>query len=174
MRNEIRKHVLSILSVLTFLMVSTAFIYMPRHTSVASALTFLNGVQSFYMEDLTSGELLKEANPIKDEEGLELDPYKFQVVNKSNRNITYRIIFKNKVTDESTRLANRYLRYSISTENGSENEIATLSEDNILLVTTIAPNSTQVFNFRMWLDYNCDNDAFGKRFSGIIQIEEVK
>ena len=173
MNKEIRKHVFSILKVMTFLIVSTAFIYMPRHSSVASALTFLNGVKSFYMEDLSDGVLLRDANPTKDEEGLEIDPYRFQVVNKSNRNITYRIIFKNKVEDESIRLANKYLRYSISTENDNNVEVNTLSDDNILLTTTIVPGTTQVLNFRMWLDYDCDNDAFGKMFSAIIQIEEV-
>lgn len=173
MNKEIRKRILSILAVLTFLLVSTVLIYMPNHANVASALTFLNGVQSFYMEDLSSGVLLKDANPTKDEDGLKIDPYKFQVVNKSNRNITYKIVFKNKVEDESVRLANKYLRYSISTENGSE-EISTLSDDSIILTTTITPNTTQVFNFKMWLDYNSDDDAFGKRFSGVIQIEEIK
>jgi hypothetical protein len=147
---------------------------MPNHNSMASALTFLNGVQSFYMEDLSDGVLLKDANPTMDEDGLENEPYKFQVVNKSNRNITYKIIFKNKVENESEILANKYLRYSISTENSTEDIVSTLGADSIILTTTIIPNSTQVFNFRMWLDYDCDNDAFGKKFSGVIQIEEIK
>ncbi len=173
MRNEIRRHLLSIFAVLTFLLTSTAFVYMPNHTNMTSALTFLNGVKSFYMEDLTSGVLLKDANPTKDEDGLKNDPYKFQVVNKSNKNITYRIVFKNKIENEEERLANKYLRYTISTENGTE-EVNTLPDDSIILTTTITPNTTQVFNFKMWLDYDCDNDAFGKRFSAVIQIEEVK
>ncbi len=173
MKNEIKKHILSILAVLTFLLLSTAFIYMPNHNSMASALTFLNGVQSFYMEDLSDGVLLKDANPTMDEDGLENEPYKFQVVNKSNKNITYKIVFKNKVDNEEERLANKYLRYSISTENTTENVVSTLDEDSIILTTTITPNTTQVFNFRMWLDYNSDDDAFGKRFSGVIQIEEA-
>lgn len=172
MKKEIKRHILSILAVLTFLLLSTVFIYMPNHNNMASALTFLNGVQSFYMEDLSDGVLLKDANPTMDEDGLESEPYKFQVVNKSNRNITYKIVFKNKVDNEEERLANKYLRYSISTENGTE-EAMTLSDDSIILTTTITPNTTQVFNFRMWLDYNSDDDAFGKRFSGVIQIEEA-
>ena len=174
MNKEIRKHILSILAVITFLLLSTTFIYMPSHTNLASALTFLNGVKSFYMEDLSDGVLLKDANPTKDSEGLKNDPYKFQVVNKTNKNITYKIVFKNKIENEEERLANKYLRYSISTENSTEDVVSTLGEDSIILTTTIIPNSTQVFNFRMWLDYDCDNDAFGKKFSGVIQIEEVK
>ena len=158
MNNEIRKNILSILAVFTFMITSTLLIYMPNHTNMASALSFLSGVQNFYMEDLSSGVLLKEANPIKDNEGLELDPYTFQVVNKSNKNITYRIILENKVEDESIKLANKYLRYSISTENGNV-EVNTLSDDSILLTTTITPNTTQVFYF---FDSNYTTKCFTK------------
>ena len=173
MKKEIRKHIMSILVVSTFLITMTAFVYVPNHTNMTSALAFLNGVKSFYMEDLSNGVLLRDANPTKDEDGLKIEPYKFQVVNKSNRNITYKIVFKNKVSNEEERLANKYLRYSITTENGTE-EPLTLSDDSIILTTTITPNTTQVFNFKMWLDYNCDNDAFGKKFSGVIEIQEVE
>lgn len=173
MNKEIRKNILSILAVFTFMITSTLLVYMPNHSNMASALTFLDGVQSFYMEDLSSGVLLRNANPTKDIDGLKLDPYIFQVVNKSNKNITYKIVLENQVKDETIKLANKYLRYSISTENGVD-EVNTLNDDSIILTTTIAPNSTQVFSFRMWLDYDCDNDAFGKAFSSVIKIEEVK
>ena len=173
MREEIRKRILSILGILTFLIVMTTNVYLPNSTNMSSALAFASGVQNFYMEDLTTGVLLKNADPTKDEEGLKLDPYKFQVVNKTNKNITYNIVFKNKVEDENEKLANKYLRYSISTEEDI-NEVSTLGEDSIILTTVIPPHATQVFSLRLWLDYNCDNDAFGKRFSGVIQIEEVK
>ena len=84
MNKEIRKNILSILAVFAFMITSTLLVYMPSRSNMASALTFLNGVQSFYMEDLSSGVLLRNANPTKDIEGLKLDPYMFQVVNKSN------------------------------------------------------------------------------------------
>ena len=95
MNKEIRNRIFSIIAVSTFLIIMTTFVYLPRQTSLLSALAFLKQEQSFYMEDLSEGLLLKSAIPTKDEAGLNNDPYRFQVVNNSNENITYQIIFKN-------------------------------------------------------------------------------
>ena len=130
------------------------------------------------MEDISDGILLKDATPVTDKTGLENDPYTFQVVNNSNKNITYNIMFKNnKEKAEETGmevLENHYLRYSLSLYNDTDLTATTLSDDGILLTTTITPGSKQVFNFRMWLDYNADDGAMDKVFIGTIEVEEVK
>ena len=172
MKKEIKRSIIYLILVSTFLIVSTTCVYMPKHDKLLASVAFLNNIKNFYMEDLSDGVLLKNASPIKDEEGIKTNAYKFKVVNNSNRNITYNITFKNKVEDESIRLANKYLRYTLSTSD--ENIIPnTLPEDNILLSVTIPPHSEQVYEFRMWLDYDCDNDAFGKAFKGAIEIIEI-
>lgn len=173
MNKEVRKHIISIMIVSAFLIVTTTCVYMPKHNSILASVAFLNNIKNFYMEDLSDGVLLKNASPIKDEEGMKTDAYKFKVVNNSNRNITYNIMFRNKVEDESIKLANKYLRYTLST---SDDTVVpnTLPENNILASVTIPPHSEQVYEFRMWLDYDCDNDAFGKAFKGSIEIMEIK
>ena len=39
--------------------------------------------------------------------------------------------------------------------------------------TTIDANSSSTFEFKMWLDYNSDNEAMDKAFVGKIEIEEI-
>lgn len=178
MNKEIRNRLFSIIAVSTFLIIMTTFVYLPRQTNLLSALAFLNQEQSFYMEDLSEGLLLKSAVPTKDSEGLKIDPYTFQVVNNSNKNITYNIVFKNNEEKAKERgkevLPSHYLKYAVSLDNNSNLEVKTLSDDGILLTTTITPHSKQVFNFRMWLDYNADEGAMNKIFIGSLAVEEIK
>lgn len=178
MKKEIRNRVFSIIAVSTFLIIMTTFVYLPRQTNLLSALAFLQQEQSFYMEDLSEGLLLKSALPTKDSAGLEIYPYTFQVVNNSNKNITYSIVFKNNEEKAKEKgkevLPSHYLRYVLSDVDDSNMEVKTLSDDGILLTTTIPPHSTEVFNFRMWLDYNSDEGAMNKIFIGTIAVEEVK
>ena len=178
MKKDIRNHILSIIAVSTFLIIMTTFVYLPSQENLLSALAFLHDEQSFYMEDLSEGILLRSAVPTKDSEGLKNDPYTFQVVNKSNKNITYQIIFRNNKEKAKERgkevLPSHYLKYVVSDSNDTNLEVNTLSEDGILLTTTITPNSTEVFNFRMWLDYDADEGAMDKVFIGTIEVNEVK
>ena len=178
MKKEIRNRILSIIAVSTFLIIMTTFVYVPRQTTLLSALAFLNQEQSFYMEDLSEGLLLKSAVPTKDIDGLKIDPYVFKVVNNSNKNITYNIVFKNNKEKALERgkevLPSHYLKYAVSDNNDSKLEAKTLSDDGILLTTTITPHSTETFNFRMWLDYNADNGAMDKIFIGTLEVSEVK
>ena len=178
MKKEIRKRILSIIFVSTFLIISTSFIYLPNHKNLVSALAFLNSEQSFYMEDVSEGVLLKDATPMKDSDGLKNDPYTFRVVNNSKKNITYQVVFKNNEdkAKESGKevLDNKYLKYSISDTNGNNIEVKTLADDGILLTTTITPGSKQVLDFRMWLDYDADEGAMDKIFIGTLEVKEVK
>ena len=178
MKKEIINRLLSIITVSLFLIVATTYVYLPNSKNLSSALAFLNHEKSFYMQDITKGVLLNNAVPVKDSEGLENDPYTFKVVNNSNKNITYNIVFRNDEEKAKAKgmelLPNKYLRYSVSNANATNLEGKTLSNDGILLTTTITPHSEQVFDFRMWLDYNSDDGAFDKIFIGSIAIEEVK
>lgn len=178
MKKDIRKHVLSIIFVSTFLILMTTFVYLPNSENLASALAFLNGEQSFYMEDISSGLLLKDAVPTKDSEGLEIEPYTFRVVNKTKHNITYQIVFKNNKEKAKEKgmeiLDNKYLRYAISYDSDTNLEANTLPDDGVIATFTALPNSKQVLNFRMWLDYNSDDGAMGKMFVGTIELREIK
>ena len=178
MKKDILKHILSIVFVSVFLVLMTTFVYLPNHNNLVSALSFLSNEQSFYMEDVSSGLLLKDSVPMEDSKGLEIEPYTFRVVNNTNHNITYKILFKNNIEKiEATNLEaldSKYLRYSISTINDTNLEANSLNEDGVLVVFTALPHSKQEFNFRMWLDYNSDNNAMGKAFIGSLALEEIK
>ena len=122
--------------------------------------------------------LLKDATPLSDETGIQYEPYKFKVVNNSNSDITYYIVFNNneeKIASKGKEvLPNKYLRYSLKEENKVELEPTTLPEDGIIYTATIPSNSEMVFEFRMWLDYDADNGAMNKIFIGKIGVEEVE
>ena len=178
MKKDIRKHVISIVFVSLFLIFMTAFVYLPQHENLVSALSFLSNEQSLYMEDVSSGLLLKDSVPMQDSKGLKIEPYTFRVVNNTNHNITYKIVFKNnkeKVEASGLEvLPSKYLRYSISNITDNNLEANSLNEDGILAVFTALPHSKQEFNFRMWLDYNSDSEAMGKAFIGALALVEVK
>ena len=48
-----------------------------------------------------------------------------------------------------------------------------LTDNGIIYETTIDANSSSTFEFKMWLDYNSDNEAMDKAFVGKIEIEEI-
>lgn len=174
---EIKRLIFSIVSVSLFLIIATAFVYLPKQETLLSSLAFLQNQKRFYMQDLSSGILLKEAIPVSDTKGLENDPYIFKVVNNSNSKIKYRITFNNNKDkiEKSGRevLPNKYLRYTLKENNNDFIEPLNLSDDGIIYETTINANSSITFEFKMWLDYNSDNNAMNKVFVGKVEIEEI-
>ena len=177
-KKEVRKHIISIISVSLFLIIMTTFVYIPKQENLASSFAFLQNVQSFYMKELSSGILLHDATPTKDSKAQENSPYTFQVVNNSNSDITYQIVFRNNEEKAKAKgmevLPNRYLRYNLISNNETVVEPTTLSDDGILYTTTIKANSSETFDFRMWLDYEADNGAMNKIFIGKIEIVEIE
>lgn len=169
--------ILSIVSVSIFLVTMTCFVYLPKQETLASSFAFLQNQRQFYVQDLSDGILLKEAIPMTDEKGLTLDSYRFKVVNKSKADITYQIKFvsnKEKIKSQGKEvLDNKYLRYTLKDGNHDYLEPNTLNEDGIIYETTIDSNSEVVFEFKMWLDWNADNNSMNKVFIGKIEIEQI-
>lgn len=177
-KKEIRGRIISIISVSLFLIFATAFIYIPKQANLMSSFAFLQNVQNFYMKELSSGILMHNATPTKDESAMKNSPYIFQVVNNSNKDITYQIVFKNNEEKAKTKgmevLPNRYLRYSLISGSKTIVKPSTLSDDGVLYETTIKANSTETFDFRMWLSYYADNGAMNKIFIGKVELVEVE
>lgn len=177
-KKEVRKHILSIISVSLFLIIMTTFVYIPKQENLLSSLAFLQTQQSFYIEELTTGISLSNAVPVSDKKGLENEPYSFKVVNNTNKDITYRIVFNNNeekaIAKGKEVLPNHYLRYNLVQDNNTVVEPINLSDEGILYTTTIRANTTEVFEFKMWLDSKADNGAMNKMFIGTIGIEEIK
>mgnify|MGYP004666633367 FL=1 len=177
-KKEIKRLIFSIISVSLFLMFMTSFVYLPKQENLLSSMAFLQNQKRFYMQDLSSGILLKDAYPTSDSTGLKNDAYKFKIVNNSNSKITYQIVFQNNEEQANLKgkevLPNKYLRYVINKENEPFKNIQNLSDDGILYTATIDAKSEETFDFRMWLDYNADNGAMDKIFIGKIELVEVK
>lgn len=168
---------ISIIVVSLFLILTTTFVYLPKQENLLSSLAFLNQINSFYMEDLSSGLLLKNASCTKDEKGLAQDPYQFKVVNQTNRDITYQIVFQKdtkKVAQQGKEvLNNKYLRYTLKEGKQEYLEPKNLKEDGIIYEATIPKHSEVVYEFKMWLDYDADNEAMNKLLIGNIEIERI-
>lgn len=177
-RKEFIGHVISIISVSLFLIFATTFIYLPKQESLLASFAFLQNQNKFYMRELSSGILLNNAAPVTDESGLKNRPYRFEVVNNSNSDITYQIVFQNNEDKAKASgrevLPNRYLRYALNNVDSEIIEPNTLTDNGVLYTTTIKANSTQIFDFRMWLDYEADYGAMNKIFIGKIEIKEIE
>jgi len=177
-KKERRNHIFSIIGVSLFLIIMTIFVYLPKQENLLSSLAFLQNEKRFYMEDLSNGILLHDAIPTRDSKAQNNDSYRFQVVNNSDNVITYQIIFKNNEVKAKSQgkevLPNHYLRYNLTSNGDILVEPSNLSDDGILYNATIKANSSQIFEFRMWLDYNADDGAMNKIFIGKISVEELK
>lgn len=174
---ENRKSILSIILVLFFLVFMTCFVYLPKQESLLSSLAFLQNQKVFYLKDLSHGILLNDAIPIPDEIGMQYEPYRFKVVNNSSSEINYRIIFRNNDLKMNIKkedmLSNQYLRISLNSDKGILVNPTSLSENGIIYTTTIQAHKEEIFELRMWLDWNSDNDAMDKIFVGKVEIDKL-
>jgi len=172
---QIKSRIMSIVFILVILVVGTIYVYYPNQQQLLSSFAFLQNQQGLHLEELSSGIKLAEAYPITDEVGNQSDPYKFKIVNNSNKEVKYQIIFKNQLDKIEARgfeaLPAKYLRYSLQTEDSQLTE--TLPDDEIIYETVINANSEVVFNFRLWLGTNLDADGMGKTFIGQMEIKEI-
>lgn len=166
----------SIIFVIIFLVVSTIFIYYPNKQALLSSYTFLKNQEKFYLEELSDGIKLADAFPISDEEGISTDSYRFKIVNNSDEDIHYQLLFKNQIDKIKERnlvpLSAKYLRYSIQ-KTSSDIKIDSLPESEIIYDATIPANSEAVFYFRIWLGENFDEEAMGKTFVGQMEVVEI-
>lgn len=173
---NIISHIGSIIFVIIFLLISTIFVYYPNKQALLSSYTFLKNQENFYLEELSDGIKLAEAFPISDEEGINTDLYQFKIVNNSDKEIHYQLLFKNQLDKIEARnlmpLSAKYLRYSIQ-KKSSDIKIDTLPESEIIYDDIIPANSEVVFDFRIWIGENFDIEAMGKTFIGQMEVVEI-
>lgn len=173
---EIRSRILSITFMLIFLVVGTIYVYYPNKQNLLSSFTFLKNREAFYIQELSDGIKLAEAYPITDSEGVSTESYQFKIVNGTNKDIHYQLVFKNQLDKIKERnlspLASKYLRYAICEEN-TDLKIETLPDDEIVYEAVIPADSEITFEFRIWLGENLDEEAFGKTFIGQMEVMEI-
>lgn len=173
---EIRSRIASIAFILVFLIVGTLYVYYPNKQNLTSAFTFLQNREAFYLEELSGGIKLAEAYPITDSEGITSDSYDFKIINDTNKDIHYQLVFRNQLDKIEAKnllpLDSKYLRYSIE-NNESSLKIETLTDTEIVYDAVIKADSELTFEFRVWLGENFDSDAMGKTFIGRMEVIEV-
>lgn len=177
-RKEIISHLMSIAFIIVFLIVGTVYVYYPTKSNLLSSVTFLQKQENFYIQDVSSGIKLAEAFPISDSEGLQSTPYQFKIVNNTNHEIKFQLLFRNQLDKVNERgleaLDAKYLRYSLQ-QFDKETIVNELDESEIIYTGTIASNSELTYNFSLWLgEDNFDEDAMGKTFIGQMEIKEIK
>ena len=174
-KNEKIKCILSIISVSFFLIFMTCSVYLPKRLTLLSSYAFLQNQKDFYIEDLSKGIFLKDVVPVTDDIGLQYDPYRFRVVNNSNSEIVYQIVFNKNTTKTEMNaeniLSNKYLKFSLNSLYNELVEPTILSDDGIIYKASIDAHSQEIFEFRMWLDWDADNDAMNKVFTGKVEID---
>lgn len=176
-RKEIWSHLMSIAFIIVFLVVGTIYVYYPTKSNLVSSFTFLKNKQSVYIEDISSGIKLAQAYPISDEEGLQATTYEFKIVNNTDHDVKFELIFKNQLDKVRERgldaLDCKYLRYSIK-ENNNQTEVNELPSSQIIYESSIPANSEITYNFGLWLgENNFDDAAMGKTFIGQMEVQEI-
>ena len=173
---ETMKSILSIIGVLIFLIFITCFVYLPNRQILLSSFA-LQKQNDFYIENLSESISLKDAIPVPDSIGLQYNPYQFKIVNNSNSEIVYQIVFHKSSSEigaqEIDILSNRYLKFSLKSLDNTLVEPTILPDDGILYNASLAAHSQLVFEFRMWLDWDADNNAMDKVFVGKIEINSI-
>lgn len=175
-KRENIKSILSIISVSFFLIFMTCSVYLPKRLILLSSFAFLQNQKDFYIEDLSKGILLKDIIPVTDDIGLQYDPYQFRVVNNSDSKVVYQIVFSKNVTkteiNEKNILSNKYLKFSLNSLSNKLVEPTILPDDGIIYKASIDAHSQEIFEFRMWLDWDADNGAMNKIFAGKVEINK--
>lgn len=140
MKKEIKSRILSIISVLLFLIVSTWFFYGPRKYLVYASMNLNKYYTSSELEVINDGDL--EINKEND----------FTIKNKSNQEIRYQVVINNdylKVRSNNCKmLSNNYLSYHIRLDDQYDIE-RVLSVDGIIYRGTLKPNEQKKFELEM-------------------------
>ncbi len=115
---------------------------------------------------------LKNAYPMKDEEGITLDSFNFSVENKGDITAKYQISI---LEDESNTLNRSSLRYELKKQ-GEEGAISNLNDLVIKDNVTLDEGQKDTYELRIWLDEATGNEAMGKTWKGKVQViaEESK
>lgn len=143
---EVKKRVLSIVSVLLFLIVSTWFFYGPRKYLVYASMNLNKFYSSSELEIVNQKELVKNQKN------------SFILKNKSKEEIHYQITMNNdyqKVRNRDCKmLSNNYITYHIKSENQYDIE-RVLSMDGIIYRGSLKPKEERKFE----LEWDSSNET---------------
>lgn len=165
------RHILSIIFVLTFLGLSTLFIFLPRQEEMAGALSYLGRMNALTFIPITDDLSLEYAYPISDYEGKNIEAYQFEVMNKGSEN-HFQLIFLTGEGEDC--LPQKAIHYVIADENGEYSEVRTLADDGIIVDDVIGTQDTKSYSLKFWIHDENDDSIFGTTFEAILELKAVK
>lgn len=158
MNSEIKYRIKSIIEVLAFLIITTAYWFGPREDITANIMTNISDYQ------------MSKKIEVKTDKKLELDKNtKFTVTNKTNISQNYEIIVLNDHKqlrkNNCTSLENNYLKYKLN-----DYEELNLSIDGIVYTGELQPNEKKDFN----INISKDSDSNDKCYYPVIKVMTYK
>ena len=131
-------------------------------------------LQLDYTEGTSTIALTKVA-PQEDSDGLKNTPYTFTLKNTGTRTINYDIFLDDdsSCTDCATFTLN-FLSYNLKKDGTSIANGKLSTTSNKLGSYSIPGNTTQTFEFRLWLNLDATNDVMAKSFYSKIRIEATE
>ena len=110
---------------------------------------------------------LDNAYPMSDEEGNNLDPFRFSITNNGTLASKYQLSIEE---DSKNTLSRGYLKYSLKRNNEEITSSSTLSSLIIVDNQTLAPEAVDNYELRIWIDYNTPNEAMNQIWKGKIKL----
>ncbi len=158
MNNKISEYVMQIFLTIIILITST-FIWIENQDK---KIDFITLESEIYIEELSNPITLSNVYPTKDEDGIKEQGYTFQVINNSNKEeITFYL--QNTLEEQENSLNYKYIRYQVTKNNKIIVKPTNIKENGILFTDNNTNKST--YEIKMWIDYNSDNNVYGKNFS---------
>ena len=149
MNKEVKRHIMSIVEVLVFLIVVTVYWFGPREALTANI-----------MANISDYQMNKKISVITDKELTFGKETNFTVTNKTNIEQNYEIIimsdYKRIRKNKCNALENNYLKYKLN-----DYEEKNLSVEGIIYTGVLQPNEKKNFSIKIDLDNNSlDNTCY--------------
>ena len=158
MDNKISKYIIQMLFTIIILITST-FIWIENQDKKIDFITLDNKI---YIEELSNPITLTNAYHTIDEDGIKEKGYTFKVINNTNKDeITFYL--QNTLEKKQNNLNYKYIRYQVTKNNKIIIKPTNMKENGILFTDDNTNEST--YEIKMWIDYNSDNNVYGKNFS---------
>lgn len=167
-KQVIYRYLSQILFTVFFLVFSTFFIFLPQQENYASAFSYLISNKSVKLIPVSEDLILDKAYPTDDNDGMDSNPYVFELENAKNSSSKVQVIFK--TGDGEDFVQNNTIKYFIEE---TSTEIKELDDTGIILTDTLDANEKKTYHLKFWLQEEKLDDILGKYFQGTIEVKVV-
>ncbi len=166
---------LNIVLILLVIGISYAWLRITLHGE--KEVSIIGDKLELILDETNEGIQIKNAVPVKDEQGKEVEAYTFTLENKGNQKIDYSIYLDTdseamKECVDCQELEEKDIRYELTINKLPI--VETLDSSRILDNGTIGGPEKINYELKIWLNYDADNNAQGKVFYGKIRVEGVQ